>query len=83
MDCCDKIVQRICDDLSNDINAELCEQIKDHVKECKDCRDQLDSMKGTVELFKCLKEKKVPQDVHNRLLTILNVDSQEQVVEKQ
>jgi len=44
MDCCDKIVQRICDDLSNDINAELCEQIKDHVKECKDCNELLRSI---------------------------------------
>ena len=74
MDCCEKLIKQVCDDLSEDINSELCAQLKEHLDDCEDCRNQVESMKGTVNLFQCLKEKKVPQDMHDRLFKMLNVD---------
>ena len=73
MDCCEKLLKQVCDDLAENINSELCAELKDHLENCKDCRNQVESMRGTVNLYHCLKEKKVPQDIHERLLKLLNV----------
>ena len=74
MDCCEKLVEKVCQDLSEDINSELCSQFKDHLADCEDCRNQVESLKGTVNLFHCLKEKKVPHEIHERLFKLLNMD---------
>ncbi len=70
---CDEILDRICDDLSEDINSEVCIEIKNHIKTCSECRVQLMSMKNAVNLFKCLDDKVVPQNIHDRLIKLLNV----------
>jgi len=74
MDCCEELLKQVCDDLAEDVNSELCDQLRDHLEDCADCRNQVESMRGTVTLFQCLKEKKVPQDVHDRLFRLLNVE---------
>lgn len=74
MDCCEKLFKKICDDLAEDINSALCQKLKNHIKECKTCRDQLQSMRDTVNLFRCLEEKNVPVDIHQRLYKMLNVE---------
>ncbi len=74
MDCCEKLLKQVCDDLSENINSELCAQLKAHLEDCEECRNQVESMKGTVNLYQCLKEKKVPQDIHERLFKMLNVE---------
>lgn len=73
MDCCAKLLKQVCDDLAENINSELCTQLREHLENCEDCRNQVKSMRGTVTLYQCLKEKKVPQDIHERLLKLLNV----------
>ncbi len=70
---CDEILDRICDDLSEDINSQVCLEIKNHIKSCSKCKAQLTSMKNAVNLFKCLDDKDVPYHVHERLLKLLNV----------
>ncbi|MBN1464432.1 hypothetical protein JXA02_01635 [candidate division KSB1 bacterium] len=74
MDCCEKMLQQVCDELAEDINSELCEKLKKHLENCQDCREQVESMRSTVNLFQCLKDKKVPRDIHERLLKLLNVE---------
>jgi len=75
---CDEILDRICDDLSDDINSEVCLEIKNHLKTCSKCRAQLTSMKKAVNLFKCLEDKAVPDNIHGRLLQLLNVQDKSQ-----
>lgn len=74
MECCEKVLQQLCDDLAEDINSELCAQLKQHLQDCEDCRMQLQSMRSVVKLFQCLKEKDVPPDIHQRLVKLLNVE---------
>lgn len=74
MDCCEKLLKQVCDKLAEDINSELCEELRKHLETCPDCRNQVQSMRGTITLFRCLKEKKVPHDVHARLFKLLNVE---------
>ncbi|MBN1540728.1 zf-HC2 domain-containing protein [candidate division KSB1 bacterium] len=70
---CNKIIDRICEDLSEDIDSELCQQLRTHLQECASCRTQVESMRLTVSLYRCLQQKDVPAAVHNRLLTLLNI----------
>ena len=70
---CEKILLQICDELSEDINSELCQEMRKHLQECPNCRNQLDSMRNVVTLYRCLKQKDVPPAVHSRLLTLLNL----------
>jgi hypothetical protein len=74
MDCCEKLLKQVCDDLAENINSELCAELKAHMEGCEDCRNQVESMRGTVNLFRCLEEKNVPRDIHERLLKMLNVE---------
>ena len=74
MDCCEKLLKQVCDELSEDVNSEVCSELRQHLEECDDCRNQVESMRGTVNLFQCIQEKKVPRDIHERLLKLLNVD---------
>ncbi|MBN1561107.1 hypothetical protein JW998_12710 [candidate division KSB1 bacterium] len=73
MDCCEKFLQQVCDELAEDINSELCERLRTHLETCQDCRNQVASMRSTVSLFQCLKDKQVPRDIHERLFKLLNV----------
>lgn len=74
MDCCEALINRICDDLAEDINSELCQQLREHLEVCEECRNQVESMRDTVTLYQCLKEKEVPKDIHARLIKMLNVE---------
>ena len=74
MDCCEKLLKRVCDDLSENINSDLCQQLRNHLEDCEDCRNQVETMRETVTLYQCLKEKKVPHDIHERLVKMLNVE---------
>ncbi|MBD3377403.1 hypothetical protein GF406_20415 [candidate division KSB1 bacterium] len=70
---CHNILDRLCDDLAEDIDSELCQELKYHLETCESCRSQLGSVRKTVQLFRCLQEKEVPSIVHSRLLTLLNL----------
>ena len=70
---CEKYLKKVCDDLAEDINSDFCEALKNHLEECESCLAEISAMKNAVNLYKCLEEKKVPQDIHNRLVSLLNV----------
>jgi len=74
MDCCEKLLKRLCDDMAENVNSELCADLKEHLETCEDCRNQVESVRGTVNLYHCLKEKRVPRDIHERLFKLLNVE---------
>ena len=70
---CNKILRQVCDDLAEDVNSEFCESLKNHLDQCENCRTEIGAMKNAVNLYKCLENKEVPQDIHNRLVSLLNV----------
>ncbi len=77
MDTCEQILQQLCDELSEDIDSELCASLRQHLKDCPDCRAQLQSMRTAVHLFRCMKEAEVPPEIHRRLFKLLNVEAAE------
>lgn len=77
MSCCDDMLNKLCDDLAENIDSELCQQVKEHLKECDECCREFHSVKDTVHLFQCLEKSNVPADIHERLLTVLNLKKRE------
>ena len=70
---CEEFLQRLCDELGENIDSEVCTEIRNHLENCVDCQEQIQSVRQTVSLFRCIKDKKVPQSVHERLVKMLNV----------
>lgn len=70
--------QKLCDDLSTDINAELCDEVKEHLKDCPDCRVYVDTLRQTVYLYRgeYQEEQKagIPEEVSDRLFKVLKLD---------
>ena len=77
MGCCEDILNKLCDELAEDIDSELCREVKQHLKECETCCREFESVKDTVHLFRCLEKSRVPDDIHRRLLTVLNLEKSE------
>lgn len=70
-----KIVKQICDFMGEDIDSPACQEVVDHLKLCPTCRVYFDTVKKTVTLCRDLdNEKKLPEDVNNRLYKVLNLN---------
>ncbi len=69
---------KLCDDLSTDIDAEVCDEVKEHLKDCPECRVYVDTLKQTVYLFRGEQELEskegIPEDVSDRLFKVLDLD---------
>lgn len=70
---CEKILLKICDELAEDINSAFCQSISIHLERCPDCRQNLKSMRNTIHLFRCLEEREIPENIHQRLIKVLNI----------
>ena len=71
---CNKIIERVCGDLAEDINSPLCSELKAHLEECDQCMQKIETMRGAVNLFQCLEKRQVPVEIHERLAKLLNVE---------
>jgi len=55
--------------LGEDLNHPMCKELKDHVDQCPDCKNYLESIKKTVILYKgASQEEEVPKEKLNLLL---------------
>jgi hypothetical protein len=70
---CEDLLNQLCEELSEDINSEVCESLKRHLASCDDCRTQMTSMRTAIHLYQCLKDSEVPPNIHERLLQVLNI----------
>jgi predicted anti-sigma-YlaC factor YlaD len=70
-----KMVEQICDFMGEDIDSPACQEVADHLNMCPTCKVYFDTVKKTVTLCREMDdEKKVPEDVNNRLFKVLNLD---------
>ncbi|HKJ69765.1 MAG TPA: hypothetical protein VKA68_17545 [bacterium] len=67
---------KLCDDLSTDIDAELCDEVKEHIKDCPDCKIYVDTLRQTVYLYRGEQEQEegIPAEVSDRLFKVLKLD---------
>jgi len=69
-----EIKHLICEQMGEDIDADACEQLKQYMEECPECKVLFDSVNKVVKIYRvCDKEKDVPEDVSKRLFKVLNL----------
>jgi hypothetical protein len=64
---CREVLRRICADAGKPETSPLCREIARHLQKCETCRAQAISLRGTVELYRCLEGQDVPPDVTRKL----------------
>jgi hypothetical protein len=73
----DESKQRVCEQLGEDIDAELCTEVARHLEDCPDCRAQFDSIRRIVYLYRKEEAEQgtIPTAVKERLFKVLLLQS--------
>jgi anti-sigma factor RsiW len=64
---CSQYIQNICDYIDGEIDTSLCAELEEHLKECRDCRIMVDTLKQTVVLCREGKKEPLPEKLASRL----------------
>jgi len=70
---CKQAYKFICENIERDLNSPRCRQIKKHLDGCPDCRAYLESLRGTVRLYKGAPTPRMPHSVHTQLIKAINL----------
>jgi hypothetical protein len=68
-------IKQLCDIMGEDLDGDSCREMLDHMNSCPTCKVYYDTVKKTILICKennCA--EKVPKEVQNRLMKILNLD---------
>jgi anti-sigma factor RsiW len=68
---CSKHIQDIADYLDGELDAKLCEDLENHLKDCKNCRLMVDSLKQTVILCRDGVREELPESISSRLNDVI------------
>jgi hypothetical protein len=72
---CYEILRRLCADAGKAESSPFCKEVARHLESCGACRDQAISLRGTIELYRCLGGEDVPGDVALKLRDALGLPS--------
>lgn len=67
-------IKQICDLMGENFDDPACQEVLEHIKQCPTCKVYYDTLKKTVLL--CQENdcpEKIPQDVNERLMSILDL----------
>ncbi len=70
---CHELFEALKDYLDGDAEEDMCRAIEEHMKECPDCRVHVNTLKGTIEIYKTLGGKKMPGTARERLHKALKI----------
>lgn len=67
--------QTFCEQLGEDLDAEVCAEVQRHLDDCPNCRAQYDSIKKTVKIYQQVSHAAdvCPGEVQERLLKVLDL----------
>ncbi len=67
-----KIIDELCNYLGYDCESPMCKELHEHVLECEECQQYIDSIKMTVKICKktlAQNQTPVPDDIKKALLS--------------
>ena len=64
---CREILRRICAEVGQPEKSPFCQKVARHLEECPSCRAQALSLRGTLDLYKCLEAQDVPPETARKL----------------
>jgi predicted anti-sigma-YlaC factor YlaD len=72
---CKQILGNLSEYIDGELQAELCAQIEEHLKDCDNCRVVVNTLRKTIELYEqTAMPAELPQDVRERLFFKLELD---------
>lgn len=71
---CDTILKQVCSELAEDIDSEVCDQLRRHLQTCPACAGQIAAMRTAIHLYQGLGEQEVPAPIHERLAALLKLE---------
>lgn len=71
---CKEMLGPLSDLISGEISEALCARIKEHLEECQECREMLESLKQTITLYQSSTAAELPSEVRRRLYQALNLE---------
>lgn len=73
---CSQLLGSLSEYIDGDLQAEICAQIEEHIKECDNCRIVVNTLQKTVELYEHTSNEPVelPRAVRERLFLKLNLE---------
>ena len=73
---CSQLLGSLSEYIDGDLQAELCAQIEEHVKECDNCRIVVNTLQKTVELYEHTSNEPMllPDKVRERLFLKLDLE---------
>jgi hypothetical protein len=60
-------LKRLCADAGKRESSPYCREVARHLAACEGCRAQAATLRGTLELYRCLEGQDVPPEVTKRL----------------
>ena len=67
-------MQLICQQFGEDIDSEICEEVKKSLENCPECRIHFDSIKKVVNIYKSHEQDSdIPNNLSNRIIKSLNL----------
>ncbi|MBC8196510.1 MAG: hypothetical protein H8E60_01345 [Candidatus Marinimicrobia bacterium] len=64
----------ICQQFGEDIDSEICEEVKKSLENCPECRIHFDSIKKVVNIYKSHEQDSdIPNNLSNRIIKSLNL----------
>ena len=64
---CKKDFERISEYLDGELTKDICLRIEQHLNECPECRECVDTLRKSIQLCKRASMEEVPPDVRERL----------------
>ncbi|MBN1317357.1 MAG: zf-HC2 domain-containing protein [Anaerolineales bacterium] len=71
---CKELLGPLSDYISEEISDSMCARIQEHLAECQDCQEMLESIKRTISLYRSTAPAELPLDVRRRLYQALDLD---------
>ncbi len=68
---CYKLSLIISEFIDGELSEEVCYEIREHISYCPDCRKEHEQFVKLITFFHCHCSLKVPDDVHNELLKLI------------
>ncbi|MDP2304073.1 MAG: hypothetical protein Q8N03_16805 [Ignavibacteria bacterium] len=72
---CRDVMEHVCESLGEDLESPKCRAIKSHLESCSVCQNYFHSVEHTIDFYK-LYNVDLPDDAHNRLMKILNLENE-------
>jgi anti-sigma factor RsiW len=59
--------------IDGEAKESICRTIEEHLASCDNCRIVIDTIRKTIALYHSAPSEPVPNSVHDRLITVLNL----------